>query len=285
LESAKDTFFKRSFSLNLGGELVQYYEPVVMGILNTTPDSFFDGGKHADNYLHHVEKMLTDGAHWIDVGGMSTRPGAPEVSLEEELKRVIPIVELISKEFPQAFISVDTYRSQVAKAGIEAGGHIVNDISGGELDDQLFETIARLNVPYILMHMQGTPQNMQNDPQYQSVTREVVKNLSVKYDQLRLLGVSDIIIDPGFGFGKTVEQNYQMLRELDFFHLFNEPVLVGVSRKSMINKVLDTEPNDALNGTTVLNTLALQNGAHILRVHDVKEAVECIKLVKQYREA
>lgn len=274
-----------SFSINCKGKLVDLTKPNVMGILNVTPDSFFDGGNfnQLDSALFQIEKMLEDGATFIDIGGQSTRPGAEMISESEELKRVIPIIEISLKKFPEILISVDTFRSVVAQNSIESGACMVNDISGGNLDANMFETIAKLRCPYILMHIQGTPQNMQENPTYNNVTLDIIKELSEKIIQLRALKVNDIIIDPGFGFGKTLEQNFQLLRELDFFEkVLQVPVLAGLSRKSMIWKTLNSNAENALTGTIAANTLALNKGAKILRVHDVTEAVECIKIYENY---
>lgn len=253
-----------------------------MGVLNITPDSFFDGGRNnsVDKALEQARNMLEAGAAILDVGAVSTRPGAAEVGEEEELSRLLPVVKALVAEFPDCIISVDTYRARVAEEAISAGAAIINDISGGELDPAMFETVARLGVPYVLMHMQGTPQTMQQNPQYTNVAAEVLLYLSQKLNVLRGLGVTDIMVDPGFGFGKTTEQNYQLLNNLSDIVMLGYPVLVGVSRKAMINKVLGTSPATALNGTTVVNTLALDRGAAILRVHDVKEAVEATKIYK-----
>lgn len=253
-----------------------------MGILNVTPDSFFDGGHYneADELLARAEKHLNEGADILDIGAVSTRPKAEEVSESEELSRLIPAVEMLRRKFPEAILSVDTFRSVVARKAIETGADMINDISGGTMDDHMFETIAELQVPYVLMHIQGTPQTMQENPTYTNVVQEVFDALLEKKTRLQNLGVHDIIIDPGFGFGKNVEHNFALLAHLERFEILNCPILVGVSRKSMINRVLGTKPENALNGTTALNTLALERGASILRVHDVKEAVECVKLVE-----
>jgi dihydropteroate synthase len=251
-----------------------------MGVLNATPDSFYDGGRNNSiaNALQRARQIIADGGQIIDIGAVSTRPGAPVVSADEELERLIPIIQTITAELPDAIVSVDTYRAVVALEAIKAGAGIVNDISGGEMNSDMFATVARLQVPYVLMHMQGTPQTMQQNPQYNDVVADVLLYFSKKINQLKLLGVTDIILDPGFGFGKTVEHNYQLLNALEQFTMFGYPVLAGASRKAMVNKVLGTVPENALNGTTIVNTLALRNGAAILRVHDVKEAVEACKI-------
>lgn len=281
-ETVQDTFFLKKKSINCDGKIVNLDEPLVMGILNATPDSFFDGGKHTDekNIIAFVKQQLADGAAIIDVGGYSSKPGAAEVSEKEELNRVIPVIRLLKQEFKDLIISIDTFRSAVAREAIKNGAELINDISAGELDSKMFDVVAELNVPYIMMHMQGTPQTMQNNPTYQNVTREVMDYFIEKTAILRQKGVNDIIIDPGFGFGKTIEHNYQLLRELNHFNCFELPILVGVSRKSMITKALNISSKDALNGTTALNALALTKGANILRVHDVKEANEVVKLFK-----
>ncbi|HNW97506.1 MAG TPA: dihydropteroate synthase [Bacteroidales bacterium] len=276
----KNTFFSSQKSINCCGKLLILEKPVIMGILNITPDSFYDGGKYSaiNNIIEHTKIMIDEGAAIIDIGAVSTKPGAKTVSLSEEKKRLLPVVKLLLKEIPEIIISIDTFRSEIAKAAIEEGACIINDISAGQFDEKMFTTIAKLQVPYIIMHIQGTPENMQVAPHYKNVVQEVLYYFSEKINQLVQLGVNDIIIDPGFGFGKTVEHNYDLLNHLDFFRTLNLPILAGVSRKSMINKVLGTKPESALNGTTVLNTMALMKGANILRVHDVKEAVETVKL-------
>lgn len=274
-------------TLNLRGQLVSYTQPIVMGILNVTPDSFYDGGRYCkvDEISRRVDQIISEGAEIIDIGAYSSRPGAQDVTAEEEWSRLSQGLEIIRKRCPEAIISVDTFRADVAeKSIVDGGAAIINDISAGMIDAQMFPTVAKLGVPYILMHMQGTPQDMQNQPQYNDVTNEVILFLSEKVLKLRQLGVKDIIIDPGFGFGKTIEHNYTLLRNLDKFKIFDMPLLVGISRKSMIYKPLNITPQEALNGTTVLNTLALVNGASILRVHDVKAAVESIKLMKYYTD-
>ena len=267
-------------TINLNGNLMDLSTPKIMGILNVTPDSFYDGGMFDSNkkILDHVEKMLTDGADIIDVGGYSSRPGAKEVKLKDEIKRVVPTIELIKKEFNETIISVDTFRSEVALQAVNSGASIINDISGGDLDPNMFNCVAELNVPYIIMHMQGNPKNMQNNPLYENVIVEIIENLSKKVFEATEAGVIDVIIDPGFGFGKTIEHNYKILSELSFFKELDCPILVGLSRKSMIYKLLEEKPENVLNGTTCLNTVSILNGANILRVHDVKEAKEVIKL-------
>lgn len=273
------------FTINCKGQLLELSTPKVMGILNVTPDSFFDGGNYnnIDKAMIQIEKMLADGADIIDIGGQSTRPGATDVGETEELHRVLNVIEKAVKQFPEIIISIDTFRSKVAREAVEAGASIVNDISGGSLDSSMFQTVADLKCAYILMHMQGTPQTMQNNPQYQNVTLDIIKELSEKINMLRALKVHDIILDPGFGFGKTIEQNFQLLRELDLFEkILQLPVLVGLSRKSMLWKTLNTTPENVLNATTAANMLALVKGAKILRVHDVKEAKEAVTIFENY---
>lgn len=273
-------------TLNCKGKLMDLHSPVVMGILNLTPDSFFDGGNYSTTaaVLAQTEKMLSEGAAIIDIGGMSSRPGAVLISEDEELSRVLPAVEAIVQQFPQVIISVDTFRAAVAKQAVAAGASIINDIYAGRFDEQMFETVASLGTPYIMMHMQGEPSNMQVAPAYKDVTREVLDFFIPKIGQLRTLGVKDIVLDPGFGFGKTVEHNYQLLNYLHVFRMTDLPILAGISRKSMICKVLGVNPAQALNGTTALHMVALQQGARLLRVHDVKEAVETIKLWQQLEQ-
>jgi len=267
-------------TINCKGTLIDFETPKVMGILNITPDSFFDGGKYKNEkeILNQVTKMLADGATFIDVGAYSSRPGAKHITQEEELCRIVTVVKLLIGHFPSILISVDTFRSKVVEACVRAGACIVNDISGGDLDEKMFETIAKLKVPYIVMHMQGNPQTMQQAPTYKNIVTEVFYELSKKVQKLNNLHVHDVIIDVGFGFGKTVAHNFELLKNLDYFQEMNLPVLTGVSRKSMLYKPLGVAPNKALNATTVANTIALQKGTQILRVHDVKEAVEAIKI-------
>lgn len=268
-------------TINCKGTLIDLSLPKVMGIINTTPDSFYDGGKTTNlkEILSQAEKMLLEGATFLDIGGYSSRPGADEVSENEELSRVIPAIEEILKQFPEAILSIDTFRSAIAKKAVISGAAIVNDISGGAIDGDMFNTVSTLKVPYILMHMRGTPQNMITKTDYKNVTHEVIKYFSERIAKARAAGINDIIIDPGFGFAKTREQSFELLSNLELLSHFDAPILAGISRKSMIYKTLATTPNKALNGTTTLNTVALQKGASILRVHDVKEAIECIKLL------
>ncbi|MFL5809491.1 MAG: dihydropteroate synthase [Flavisolibacter sp.] len=273
------------FTLNCKGRIVCFNEPVIMGIMNTTPDSFYEGSrvKTVDDLLFTAEKMILEGASILDIGGQSTRPKSEKIPEQEELRRVLPGVEAIAKRFPQQALSIDTFYSSVAKAAVEAGAHIVNDVSAGTIDDLLLPTVARLGVPYVLMHMLGSPQSMQENPVYKNVTLDVFDFLNHKIQTLTSAGINDIIIDVGFGFGKTALHNFQLLRELSFFQQLGKPVLVGVSRKGTIYRTLGVTANEALNGTTVMHTIALMNGANILRVHDVKEAAEAIKLFLAYK--
>lgn len=268
-------------SINCKGKLIDLTTPKVMGILNITPDSFFDGGKFSSdaNILKHTEKMLSEGATFIDVGGYSSRPNAQHISEDEELKRVIPVVELLIKKFPEILISIDTFRSNVATKCVNIGACMINDISAGNMDVKMFTTVAKLQVPYIIMHMQGTPQTMQKSPKHVDIVHEVIYYFSKKINELHALNINDIIIDVGFGFGKTPEQNYELLKNLSLLKNLEVPILTGISRKSMLYKLLDITTAMALNATTVANTIALMNGTNILRVHDVKEAVEAIIIV------
>ncbi|WP_026705436.1 dihydropteroate synthase [Flavobacterium soli] len=270
-------------TINCKGQLIDLASPKVMGILNVTPDSFYDGGKNNSEQLiiDKVQKMLADGATFIDIGAYSSKPNAEFVSEEEELDRILPIVNLLVKVFPEIIISIDTFRSQIAKATIEAGAAIMNDISAGELDENMMQTVADLKVPYIMMHMRGTPKTMQSQTDYQDIIKEMLFYFSEKVNKARSLGISDLIIDPGFGFAKTLEHNFEVMNKLELFQILNLPLLSGISRKSMIYKTLGNTPQESLNGTTVLNTISLMKGAKILRVHDVKEAVECLKLLEK----
>ncbi|MEH6511950.1 dihydropteroate synthase [Maribacter arcticus] len=270
-------------TINCNGKLISLHQPKVMGILNLTPDSFYDGGKYKDDssILHQVEKMINEGASFIDVGAYSTRPGAIEVDEHTELKRIVPIISIILKEFSEAIVSIDTFRSKVAIECISSGAAIINDISAGVQDQQMLNTVAQLNVPYIMMHTRGTPQNMQQQTNYDDVLKEVLLFFSERLSIAKSLGIKDIIIDPGFGFAKNLNQNYELLRQLEMMSFIEHPLLVGISRKSMIYKTLNTTADQALNGTTALHMVCLQKGAKILRVHDVKEAMECVKLHDQ----
>ncbi|WP_036152589.1 dihydropteroate synthase [Maribacter forsetii] len=270
-------------TINCNGKLISLDQPKVMGILNVTPDSFFDGGKYKDesSILHQVEKMLNEGATFIDIGAYSSRPGALEVDEATELQRITPIVSLILEKFPDTVLSIDTFRSSVAKACIEKGAAIVNDISAGLQDENMLSTVAKLNAPYIMMHMRGTPQNMQKQTDYEDILKEILYFFSKRLFAAKALGIKDIIIDPGFGFAKNIAQNYKLLNQMEVMNIIEHPILAGISRKSMIYKTLDTTADQALNGSTALHMICLQKGAKILRVHDVKEAMECIKLHEQ----
>ena len=267
-------------TINCKGQLIDLTTPKVMGILNVTPNSFYDGGvyKNSSEMLTKVGKMLSDGAAFIDVGAYSSKPSAEYVSEEEELQRIIPIINLILEYYPETLLSVDTFRSEVAKVCIENGAAIINDISAGNLDDKMLETIAKYNVPYIMMHMRGTPQTMQAMTTYDDVVKEILFYFSEKVAKARSYGINDLIVDPGFGFAKTLDQNYEVLQKMELFEILELPLLAGLSRKSMIYKTLQSSAEEALNGTTVLNTIALIKGAKILRVHDVKEAMESVIL-------
>tara|TARA_B000000609_G_scaffold44188_1_gene31983 strand:+ start:47 stop:880 length:834 start_codon:yes stop_codon:yes gene_type:complete len=267
-------------NINIRGRLFDLSKPKVMGILNLTPDSFYDGGVHNEiNKIEdHVNKMVNDGMDILDIGGYSSKPGAKNISVDEELSRVIPILKHIRKIFPELVISIDTFRSKIASASLNEGADIINDISGGTLDKNMMSIVAKNNCPYILMHMQGNPQNMQNDPSYENVTLEIIQYLAQRIKIAHDNNIVDIIVDPGFGFGKTLEHNFEILNNLEKFNVLDTPILAGFSRKSMIYKTLKTSSEKALNGTSSLNTIALTKGAKILRVHDVKEAKECIIL-------
>jgi len=275
--------FSANNTLNVRGQLINFSKPKIMGILNVTPDSFFDGFRYTDeaSMVKQVEKMIREGADFVDVGGYSTRPGAVEISLTEELSRVIPVVKIISKKFPEIIISIDTFRSEVAKQAIDAGAGLVNDISGGALDKEMFSTIAALKVPYLLMHSRGTPETMGELTNYENLLKEILDYFHQKISALHRLGVKDIIVDPGFGFAKTIGQNFELLNRLGHLQILGKPIMAGLSRKSLIWRTLKTNPEGALNGTTILNTIALMKGASILRVHDVREAYETIQLVNQ----
>ena len=267
-------------TINCNGKLIDLNTPKVMGILNVTPDSFYDGGHYRDEtaILNKAETMLKEGATFIDLGAYSSKPNAESVSETEELQRIVPIVKLLVEKFPNIILSIDTFRSDVAKQCIEFGAAIINDISAGRLDDKMIKTVASLNVPYIMMHMRGTPQTMQQKTDYENILKDILFYFSERIAIARQSGIKDIIIDPGFGFAKTLEQNFELLNKLEGFKIADLPLLVGISRKSMIYKTLQNTPNEALNGTTALNMVALQKDASILRVHDVKEAMECVKL-------
>ena len=274
-------------TLNIAGNILELDETKVMGVVNVTPDSFYAGSRTADpkDALEQVANMLAEGATFIDVGGYSSRPGADDISEAEELQRTIPVIEALNKEFPQALISIDTFRSTVARAAVHSGASLINDISGGHLDQNMLSTVAELKVPYIGMHMKGTPQTMKSLTAYDDLLMEMMRYFGSLKEACLERGIHDLILDPGFGFAKTIEQNYYLLNHYPVFKQIGCPVLVGISRKSMIYKTLRVEPADALNGTTVLNTIALMKGVDILRVHDVKEAVEAVSLVKKFDDS
>lgn len=280
--SSESTGFLLNHTLNIQGTLLDLRTPKIMGILNVTPDSFFDGNRYTDQraMLEQVSQMVTDGAHIIDVGGYSTRPGAMEVPEAEEVKRIVAAIAPIRREFPELIISADTFRGSVAKVACQEGANIINDVSGGDLDNTMIALVRELQVPYIAMHMRGTPATMSSKTEYENVTRDVISELQNKVETLLQQGVYNIIIDPGFGFAKNIRQNFEMLSHLPLFKRLNRPLMVGISRKSMIWKTLKISPDEALNGTTVLQTVALLNGASIIRVHDVKEASQAIELIK-----
>lgn len=273
--------------INCKGELIDLSRPKVMGILNLTPDSFYDGGKYNNeaSILNQVQKMVGEGADFIDLGAYSSRPNAKNISEEEEQKRLIAPLRAILKEFPETRISVDTFRSRIAREAVKYGACMVNDISGGELDPEMFPTIAELQVPYVLMHMKGSPQTMQQHTSYTNLVKEMIFYFSEKIFELRQMGVNDLILDPGFGFSKNLRQNYELLGKLDLLETLNLPILTGISRKSMLYRLLDIKPEKALNATTVANTIALLKGARILRVHDIKEAVEAIEITQKMKDS
>jgi len=283
---AKDTFLNRKTTLNVNGKLLDLSSPCVMGILNLTTDSFYGKSRigSVEQALKRAEAIQQEGGKFIDIGAYSSRPGATDVSEKAETERIVPVVEAISDNYPELLISIDTFRAKVARSAVGAGAHVINDISAGNMDEAMFGTIADLNIPYILMHMRGTPQTMQQHTNYQNLVLEMADYFSDKISKLKKLGVRDLILDPGFGFAKTLEQNYQLLQRMEDFNFFELPVLAGLSRKSMIYKFLGGGPEQALNGTTALNTIALLKGANILRVHDVKAATECIALVTKMQQ-
>ena len=268
-------------SIQAQGRLITFEKPLIMGILNVTPDSFFDGGRHndLDHALRKAEQLLSDGVDIIDIGAYSSRAGAAVVSPDEEINRALPVIHELVKRYPDLILSIDTFRANVAEACVQAGVHLINDISGGSLDEDMFATVARLQVPYILMHMRGTPETMQTLTEYEDIAIDVATSLGEKVAALRALGVKDIILDPGFGFSKTIEQNYELLHRVDELHYFGLPILGGISRKSMIYKKLGITPEEALTGTIALNTLLLAKGVQLLRVHDVKEAKQLVDLL------
>jgi dihydropteroate synthase len=286
--NSKDTFFSPKLTITCHGRLIDFSVPKVMGILNVTPDSFYDGGRYSSEaaIISRVASMMEEGADIIDIGAFSTRPGAAEIIPDEEKARLLGALRIIRREFPDICISVDTFRADIAELAVEDfGAGIINDISAGNMDDRMLATAGKLKVPYVMMHMLGTPGKMPSNPVYADVTRDLMAYFADRVAAAKLLGIIDIIVDPGFGFGKTVQQNFQMLRELNLFTLMGMPVMVGISRKSMIYKTLNVSKEYALNGTSVLNALALANGARILRVHDVKQAVEAVKLFMIYNTA
>lgn len=277
----QNTAFSTNKTLNINGRLLDFAQPKIMGILNVTPDSFYDGARYSTDtqILQQTEKMLLEGATFIDVGGYSSRPGAEDVSLEDELKRSIHAVQLIIKRFPETIISIDTFRSEVAQAAVHEGALLINDISGGESDSTMFQMVAQLKVPYILMHMRGNPRTMTKQTEYENLFKDILDYFHKKIYTLHQLGIKDIIVDPGFGFAKSREQNFELLQHLDHFKILGKPILAGLSRKTMIWKTLNIKPDEALNGTTSLNTIAILKGASMLRVHDVKAANEVIQLM------
>ena len=272
------------FTLNCKGRLLTFDSPIVMGIINVTPDSFYSGSRQStvNAALQKAEQMINEGATILDLGGQSTRPNSKQLSSEEEAERVCPAIEAVHKQFPDAIISVDTYYAFVAEHAVNSGASIVNDISGGTLDENMLSTVAKLKTPYVCMHMKGTPENMQQYAKYESVTKEVLDYFIQRIDVCKKAGINDVIIDPGFGFAKTIAHNFELLKNLSVFQMFEKPIIAGLSRKSTVYKTLGITAEEALNGTTVMNTLALLNGANILRVHDVKEAMEVITLIRKF---
>lgn len=282
----KKSVIRAMFTLNCKGRLLVIDQPIVMGIVNTTPDSFYAESRLREKgaLLSRVEQMTKEGAAIIDIGGQSTRPNSKRISAGEETDRVVPVIEMIAKQFPAVFISIDTFYASVATAAVNAGAHMVNDVSAGSLDEKMIASVASLRVPYVLMHMVGDPQTMQTNPVYENVVLEVFDFLNFKIKELHHAGIHDVIVDPGFGFGKTIDHNLELLNGLSFFQQLNKPLLAGLSRKATVYKTLNIQPEEALNGTTVLNTISLLNGAQILRVHDVKEAVQAIQLTSRLKK-
>lgn len=282
----KNTVLNRNFSINAGGKLLSFSKPLIMGVLNLTSDSFYSGSRvpGEKDYMAKAEQMLSEGAAILDVGGQSTRPKAIRLTAEEEKNRVLPAIDAILKHFPEVVISIDTFYAEVARASIDHGASIVNDISAGEMDKNMIPTVASMKVPYIVMHMQGTPANMQENPHYDNIVREILDFFIKKTSACRQAGILDIIIDPGFGFGKSLSHNYTLLKHLHVFDVLGVPLMAGVSRKSMIGRLLNITPEKALNATTVIHTLALQQGANILRVHDVKPAMEAVQIWEYYQQ-
>ncbi|HEY6975888.1 MAG TPA: dihydropteroate synthase [Chitinophagaceae bacterium] len=272
------------FTLNCRGRLLTFPGAIVMGVINVTPDSFYTGSRKItiNDALQKAEQMIAEGAAILDIGGQSTRPGSIKTEPEDEAKRVIPVIDAIHKHFPDTIVSVDTFYASIAEQSVQAGASVINDVSGGHFDGAMLSTIADLKVPFVCMHIKGTPQNMQQNPVYENVTREIADYFIERLEKCRKAGIHDVIIDPGFGFGKTITHNFQLLRELSIFKMFEKPILMGISRKSTVYKTLGITTEEALNGTTVLHTLGLLNGANILRAHDVKEAMEAIKLLERY---
>ena len=283
----KNTEFSDSRAFHIGDKILSFQEPLIMGILNITENSFFDGGKYLmpEQYLKQAERMLEEGAHIIDVGAISTRPGSSGIPENEEIEKITEVLIQLRRQFKDIFISVDTYRSAVARIAYNEGASIINDISGGTMDVRMLKVISEINLPYVMMHMQGTPETMQLQPAYNNVVDDIMDFFRISLEKFNKSGVNQIILDPGFGFGKTIEHNYTLLRQLNSFKSLGQPILVGLSRKSMINRLLEINPQEALHATGVLNTLALLKGADILRVHDVREAGQVIKVVKAYQEA
>ncbi|PKP17192.1 MAG: dihydropteroate synthase [Bacteroidetes bacterium HGW-Bacteroidetes-21] len=284
----ENPFQKQRSTINCGGSLIDFDSPKVMGILNVTPDSFYDGGRHQTEkeITERIQQMMNDGADFIDVGAVSSRPGSVQPDQNEELKRLIPVLKILKNRFPNTLVSLDTYRSEVAKIAVESYNvSLINDISCGQMDEKMFETIGKLNVPYIAMHMKGTPANMQKNTDYLNIVNDILQYFSLQTKKMKDHGIIDIIIDPGFGFGKSTKDNFKLLKEFQHFSMLGYPLLAGISRKSMIYKTLETTPDMALTGTISANMLALINGADILRVHDVKEASETIKIFKAYKQS
>jgi len=276
----KDTIFKSNITLNCQGKLIEFDKPIIIGIINATPDSFFEGSRiqSTNQLLNHVQNFVNDGVDIIDIGGYSSRPGAEEVEEDEEINRVLSVIKIIREKYPNLLISIDTFRPKIAKIALENGANIINDISGGQFDENIYKIASDFSAPYIMMHMRGTPQNMQNNTSYNHLIKDIIYYFSERIQLAQKAGVKDIIIDPGLGFSKTLDQNYEIIKHLDLFKVLEKPLLIGASRKSMLYKLLNTSAKDALNATTAINAIALMNGAHILRVHDVKEAVELKKI-------
>jgi len=285
MQEINNIYFRKKNTINCRGKVLDLSEPAIMGVLNVTPDSFYDGGAHNSitGAMDRISEMIREGADIIDIGAVSTRPGADMLTEDEELKRLLPVLKLVSKEFPDTIFSSDTFRSNIARIVVsEYGVSIINDISAGAYDPMMLATVSELNVPYIIMHIKGTPENMQTAPEYNDLTGEIFRYFYEKVKFARDMGIKDIILDPGFGFAKTIDHNYQLLNGLDAYKIFELPVIIGISRKSMIFKLLENTPSECLNGSSVLNTISLLKGADIIRVHDVKEAVEAMKIIDKY---